>query len=145
MADISEAYEQSLSKWSPDGKYVAGACGFRVSVRSLAHGDVLVNSRNSTQEVDRNITLKLHECWTCVDKVDRIEWSADSMYVCCLIARRQCAQIFSVADPDWRCRIDEGLAGLVHVEWVPDARQVLTVSEFQVKMSVWSFSRTHQC
>lgn len=35
MVDLSEAYEQSLSRWSPDGKWLAGVSGFRLSVRAL--------------------------------------------------------------------------------------------------------------
>lgn len=40
--------------------------------------------------------------------------------------------MWSLNDPDWRCKIDEGLAGLESVRWSPDSRHVLSTAEFQV-------------
>lgn len=41
-------------------------------------------------------------------------------------------QIWSVVDPDWACKIEEGAAGLSYQCWAPDCRHVLTVCDFQV-------------
>jgi hypothetical protein len=37
-----------------------------------------------------------------------------------------------VDDPDWVCKIDEGLAGLCHAWWSPDSRHIITATDFQV-------------
>lgn len=37
-------------------------------------------------------------------------------------------------NPDWRCKIDEGMAGLVTVKWSPDSRHILTTAEFNVSL-----------
>ena len=42
--------------------------------------------------------------------------------------------------PDWRCRIDEGVAGLVHCAWTPDSRHLVTFSDFQVHLTLWSLT-----
>lgn len=41
-------------------------------------------------------------------------------------------QVWSLDQPDWRCKIDEGLAGLEAVRWSPDSRHILSTAEFQV-------------
>ena len=46
-------------------------------------------------------------------------------------------QVFAVRQPDWRCRIDEGVAGLVQVRG-PDSRHIVTVADFQIHMTLWS-------
>lgn len=35
-------------------------------------------------------------------------------------------------NPDWKCKIDEGSAGLARVDWSPDSRHILTTSDFNV-------------
>jgi WD40 repeat protein len=49
-------------------------------------------------------------------------------------------QVFAVRQPDWRCRIDEGVAGLVHSSWAPDSRHIVTVADFQIHMTLWSLT-----
>lgn len=48
--------------------------------------------------------------------------------------------MISVSRPNWQCRIREGMAGMVRALWVPDARHIVTFSDFNLHMSVWSLS-----
>jgi hypothetical protein len=41
-------------------------------------------------------------------------------------------------DPDWKCKIDEGLSGVANCLWAPTSRHVITISEFNVRLTVWS-------
>ena len=41
-------------------------------------------------------------------------------------------KVFSIDNPDWKCKIDEGSAGLLHANWSPDSRHILTTSDFHV-------------
>lgn len=50
------------------------------------------------------------------------------------------SQIFSISKPSWQCRIREGMAGMVRAQWSPDARHVLTFSDYSLHMSIWSLS-----
>ncbi len=39
---------------------------------------------------------------------------------------------------EWQCRIDEGMAGLSGALWAPDSRRVLTICNFNVRLTIWS-------
>lgn len=56
----------------------------------------------------------------------------------CLLLMRAAVQVFSVADAQWRCRINEGVAGLVSAKWSPDSRHIILESDFGIQLSVWS-------
>jgi len=42
-----------------------------------------------------------------------------------------------MGDPDWTCRIDEGLGGVARASWSPSSRHVLVISDFQLYLAVW--------
>ena len=46
----------------------------------------------------------------------------------------------SLVDDDWHCKIDEGLAGLASCKWGPTSSHVLTISEFKIRMTIWSLA-----
>jgi len=76
--------------------------------------------------------------FTFIDLISHLEWSPDSNYILVGIAKRSVAFVKSLTDNDWACKIDEGLAGLVYCRWASDSKHVLTVSDFKVRMTVWS-------
>lgn len=80
----------------------------------------------------------------CVDKIDKIEFSPDGEYLMCALYARQAIQIFSMADPTWKCRINESAAGLISAVWAPDSRTVLTESDFGIQLSLWSLTDSSQ-
>ena len=41
-------------------------------------------------------------------------------------------QVWSLEQPGWHCRIDEGSAGLAASCWSPDGRHILNTTEFHV-------------
>ncbi|KAJ7547562.1 hypothetical protein O6H91_08G092100 [Diphasiastrum complanatum] len=51
-------------------------------------------------------------------------------------------QAWSVSQPEWTCKIDEGPAGIAHARWSPDSRHILTTSDFQLRITVWSLVST---
>ena len=48
--------------------------------------------------------------------------------------------MWSIEQSQWACKIDEGSTGLVACCWAPDSRHVITTSEFQLRMTLWSLS-----
>jgi hypothetical protein len=46
----------------------------------------------------------------------------------------------SLHDNDWQCKIDEGLAGLSSCTFGPTSSHVVTMSEFKLRMTVWSLN-----
>ena len=61
-----------------------------------------------------------------------LKWSYDSDFILCSLNKRNIVQVFSLENPEWKCKIDEGSAGLIQVNWSPDSRHILTTSEFNV-------------
>jgi WD40 repeat protein len=119
--DFSELYKHSGGhcSWSPDGKYLA----------------VASNSSLVVRDVDDMSVVNL---FNCADEIKRVEWSFDSMYILCGIYGRAVVDVWCVNKTDWTCRITEGVAGMVHSQWSPDGRHIVTVAEFQLHMTVWS-------
>lgn len=101
-------------------------------------GDHLVHLRDQSIVFLETETLQAIHVYPCADKVSQIEWSSDSKYVLCAMHGRGIVQIWSLENSQWRCRIDEGAAGVCHARWAPDARQILTVADFQVRVAVRS-------
>lgn len=70
--------------------------------------------------------------------ISSVEWSPDNQYILIGIEKRGQAFVKSINDPDWQCKIEEGLAGLAYCMWAPTSRHIITVSEFNVRLTVWS-------
>jgi hypothetical protein len=117
--EFSEAIPASAGLFSPNGQHVAFTSGCRLTIRSADD-------------------LKAVQIFTCVDKPDKVEFSPDSSYVLCIYLLRAAVQCFSLSDPEWKCRINEGAAGLINAHWLPDSRGIVTVSDFGVQLSIWS-------
>lgn len=115
----------------------------------------LVNARNSTYSpssillasasgsqlcVRDSASLEIQQMFSCVDRIDKIEFSPDSCYILCGIYCRSTIQVFCVADPQWRCRINESVAGIVSVSWSPDSRHIIVESDFGIQLAIWSLT-----
>ena len=109
----------SLVKFSPCGSYIASAASYRLIVR----------------DVD---TLQIVQLYSCTDEIEGLEWSCDSEYVLCSIQKRGAAQVWSVTNNEWHCKIDEGPVGLAHARWSPDGRHVLATADFRLRITIWS-------
>ena len=67
-----------------------------------------------------------------------MEWSQDSNYVLVSIPKRGVAFVKSLHDPEWQCKLDEGLAGLSSAIWAPQQTHVLTCSDFNLRLTFWN-------
>jgi hypothetical protein len=56
------------------------------------------------------------------------------------VPKRNLVYVKSIDDSDWSCKIDEGIVGLGFSRWVPDSWQVITVSEFNLWLTIWSLT-----
>ena len=114
--DFSETYRFSHNTpaFSPNGKYIAAATEYRLVIRDA-------------------LTTQVVQIYSCIDKVFQIQWCPNSTYVLCGLAMRAIVQVWSVFEPDWTCKIDEGIAGVEAVQWTPDGLHILVVAEFQIR------------
>uniref|UniRef100_A0A8C0CBE6 WD repeat containing, antisense to TP73 n=1 Tax=Balaenoptera musculus TaxID=9771 RepID=A0A8C0CBE6_BALMU len=83
-------------------------------------------------------TLQICQLYTCLDQIQHVEWSADSLFILCALYKRGLVQVWSLEQPEWHCKIDEGSAGLVASCWSPDGRHILNTTEFHLRITVWS-------
>ena len=121
MVQYSEPHSQSagLVRFSPSGRHLASAAGYRLILR----------------DVD---TLQIVQLYSCIDKIEEIEWSCDSEYVLCSIPKRGAAQVWSLSNKEWHCKIDEGPVGLAHARFSPNGRHVLATADFRLRITIWS-------
>uniref|UniRef100_A0A8C5H084 WD repeat containing, antisense to TP73 n=1 Tax=Gouania willdenowi TaxID=441366 RepID=A0A8C5H084_GOUWI len=85
-------------------------------------------------------TLQILHLFTCLDQVSHMEWSSDSLFILCAMYKRGLVQVWSLEQPDWHCKIDEGSIGLVCSQWSADGRHILNTTEFHLRITVWSLS-----
>ena len=116
----------SHSLFSPNFAMLAIVSASRLTLRDIRSGQVL-------------------HIYSCIDKIERVAFSPDSQFILCAMLSRNAVQIFSVADGEWRCRLNEGVAGMVNAIWAPNSRHVLTESDFGIQLNIWSLldSTTH--
>ncbi|GIL47177.1 hypothetical protein Vafri_4066 [Volvox africanus] len=121
--DFSDAYRCSgpPPAFSPDGRFIASVAEYRLIIREVE-------------------TMRVVQLYSCLDRVDSIEWSASSTYVLCGLFSRGVIQVWSVESSEWSCKIDEGPAGVAAVRWSPDGACVLVVAEFGLRVAVWSLT-----
>ncbi|KAL8578312.1 hypothetical protein ACOMHN_005703 [Nucella lapillus] len=121
--NFSELFRQSdlLCGYSPNGKYLVSCVDYRLVVR----------------DVD---TLQIQQLFSCQDAIEHMEWSPDSLFILCGMFKRGIVQVWSLENPDWHCKIDEGSAGLTAVRWSPDSRHILTTADFHLRITVWSLT-----
>lgn len=112
----------NFSVISSNGKFIASTQVSRLILRDLSKVSQILN------------------VFQCLDKIDRIEFSPDSLYILCGLYARSTIQVFSVTDFEWKCRINEGVAGMVSVSWAPDSRTIISESDFGICLSLWSLS-----
>ncbi|GAB2294098.1 hypothetical protein Dimus_028317 [Dionaea muscipula] len=113
-----------------------GPCSFSPNAGFLA---VAVDYRLFVRDV---VSLKVIQLFSCVDKISYIEWAPDSEYILCGLYKRPMIQAWSLFQPEWTCKIDEGPAGIAYARWSPDSRHILTTSDFQLRLTVWSLVNT---
>jgi len=107
--------------FSPNGQYLACVNQYRLIIRSSK-------------------TLEILNLFACIDKIDIIQWSYDSQFILAGLIKRNAVQIFSLENPEWKCKIDEGSVGLCNVNWAPDSRHILTTAQFHLRITVWSLT-----
>ncbi|OAF68516.1 Scavenger mRNA-decapping enzyme DcpS [Intoshia linei] len=84
--------------------------------------------------------LTIHHLFPCVDIIQYIEWSSDSKFILCGLYQRGIIQVWSVEDTNWRCKIDEGSFGLKSVCWAPNGRNIISTSDLNLQLTIWSIT-----
>ncbi|CAJ2629294.1 unnamed protein product [Trifolium pratense] len=122
--EFTESYKQTgPSSFSPNARFLAVAVDYRLVIRDT-------------------FSFKVVQLFSCLDKISYIEWARDSEYILCGLYKKPMIQAWSLTQPEWTCKIDEGPAGIAYARWSPDSRHILTTSDFQLRLTVWSLVNT---
>ncbi|EMS65817.1 WD repeat-containing protein WRAP73 [Triticum urartu] len=156
--EFTEAYKQTgPCCFSPDARFLAVACDYRLVVRDVVTLKITLYYLLDSCKFHEFFTFlyllcesgMLYYCviistlkngyvvqlFSCVDKINFLEWAPDSEYILCGLYKRPMVQAWSLSQPDWTCKIDEGSAGIAYARWSPDSRHILTTSEFQLRLT----------
>ena len=113
--EFTELYKQTgnLCSFSPNGLYLVTAVQYRLVVRDAD-------------------SLQILHLYNCNDTPQDILWSPDSDLLLTANYKTGCIQIWSLRDEQWTAKIEEGLARCTKTMWAPDARHVLSFSDYNV-------------
>jgi len=120
--EFSDFYKHSsyLTKFSPDGLYIATVYQNRLAVRD-------------------SITLKVLNVNQSDAAIEHVNWSPDSHFFLAASYTAGTVYIGCIGENSWSAVIEEGTAGLKHARWTPDGRGIMCFSDFRVN----KFSRTY--
>lgn len=119
----------NLCAWSPNGRYLAVVSAkSRLVLRDAASLDVLRTEIILTTETNSTVSS--------------IEFSPDSQFILASDFKNGLSFVYRTSSDKesstWKAKIIEGIAGISHIQWSPDSRHILTLAEFNVKLTVWS-------
>jgi hypothetical protein len=60
------------------------------------------------------VDVQVVQLYSCLDKISYVEWAPDSEYILCGLFKKAMVQVWSVTEPEWTCKIDDGSVGICH-------------------------------
>jgi len=127
---ISERHDHNGPiRWSPDGAYVAIMLGKSDSNQLL---QILTANKVERFEVTQAKRV--------ADKVGRIEWSPNGSRILAAQFNIGRIDVFGVDDPEFEAEINEGMCGLKNAFWSPDSRYIITLCEFEIRLTIWDLN-----
>ena len=118
--NFSEIYACSgIAEFSPNSEYIGIVKGLNITVVQSSH-------------------LTVISSYKVLDQISKLCFSSDSSFIFAAQFKRGIVQIFGVLDKQWNAKLNLGMSGLAGCWWAPDSRQILTVSDLEVRLSVWS-------
>ncbi|KAJ2491642.1 WD repeat-containing protein wrap73 [Coemansia sp. RSA 2050] len=125
--DFSDLYKQTnsnLVSFSPDGKYLA----------------IVVEHRLIIRNSDSPKTI--HRVFSCTYDsspfIQDVGWSSDSLFIFTASYELNRVDVWCLADESWRCSIVDQVSFIENAMWAPHGRHVLTFSELDLRLSIWS-------
>ena len=100
----------------------------------------LAYSKSKSIIIIETVTATLFAHYEYNYAVASIAWSPNSQHILCTLKGQPVAVVRSLKMKEWMCRIDEGEIGLANVFWVPDSFQVISISDFQIRLTIWSLT-----
>ncbi|MCQ2821312.1 MAG: hypothetical protein MJ252_28970, partial [archaeon] len=86
------------------------------------------------------VQLQLINKYTFCDYIENIQWSNDSNLIMIALYKRGIVEVKQMKKMDWICRIQEGIAGINYALFSPDSRNILTICNNNIKLTIWSLT-----
>ena len=85
-----------------------------------------------------NKSLKPFQNFTFCDFIEDIQWSKNSKLILVGLYKRARCEIRNLENKKWFCSIDEGIQGMKYSLFSPDSLHVLSICEYNIKLSIRS-------
>lgn len=120
--NFSETITHSgLVEVSPDSKYIS-------------------TSRTSNLNIYHSKGAELVSSWPLPDIPSQVIWSPNSQFILTTHPKRNVVLMFSVENSEWKGKITMQPNGISGTWWSADSLHVCIVTEFQLRLSIWSLS-----
>lgn len=81
----------------------------------------------------------------CSEIVEHIEWSTDSELLLSAYLKKGKLDVWSIAQPEWKCKISTGSLGLIAAQFAPSSRHVLSTANLHLRITIWSLTDQNVC
>ncbi|XP_043791044.1 WD repeat-containing protein WRAP73-like [Apis laboriosa] len=104
----------------------------------ISYGTFFATAYQSNLTIKNNKKFDTIHSFVFPDIIEYLEWSRNSEYILCANIKKAIIQVYSIHYPEWKYKLIEGSAGLESVNWSPDSKYILTLSDFNIQISIWS-------
>ncbi|RKP37808.1 WD40-repeat-containing domain protein [Dimargaris cristalligena] len=105
--------------FSPDGKYLASSLKERLVIRD-------------------SLELGVLHTFICSYPIQDIQWGPHSDYILSASYKQAKVDVWNLQDEKRHIDIEDAFCGMNSARWCPDGIHIMVVSEFQVRLSIWS-------
>lgn len=133
-----------LCSFSPNRLYLAVVNQQKLSIHGLTRTNTApqVKVILCTECVEVYIILFDSYAYTSIlSSLQYLEWSVDSELILTAYQTKGKLEVWSITQPDWKCKINTGLLGLVSTCFTPAARHILTIANLYVNLLIYSVLR----
>ena len=85
-----------------------------------------------------NQSLKPFQTHSFCDFIEDIQWSKNSKLILIGLYKRSRCEIRNIDNPKWFCTIDGGVQGMKYSLFSPDSLHVLSISDYNIRLSIRS-------
>lgn len=111
-------------------------------------GNITISDDSKYLAYSRGQNLIIYECETLkqkqklnfYDNIEYIQWSKNNKLILIGLFKRGICEVRSIDDDqnNWYCKIDEGIQGMNYALFSPDSNHILTITEFNIRLTVRS-------
>ncbi|KAL0239257.1 hypothetical protein PCE1_004945 [Barthelona sp. PCE] len=76
--------------------------------------------------------------FACEGQIHTLSFAPNSRLVMATCLKAKTIHIFDIENPEWDCTIREGALGLRQAQWAPDSVHIITISDFSIRLTIWS-------